>query len=337
MAMAGWHEYYPGFPPTYREMDPGAYDAAPRLARLDEYGVYAQVLFPNILGFSTHALLALAKENFAASVACVRAYNDFLVEFASADPARLIPIMCLPFWDIEASLAEMHRAQALGHRGIVFGSEFERVGLPRLADAHWDPVLAAAQDRGLSINFHTGFSMMSETTMTELTAAPTYDSASYAKQTALYHVGNINAIATIIMDGVCAKFPDLPFVSVESGFGYLPFLLEELDWQWHNSGAGSERPAEPLPSAVFRRQVYGAMWHERDANALLGQLADNIMFETDFPHPTSLSPGPATIARSARETVIDTFADLPDEVVQKVLWANAARLFHVDEPGPVAS
>src|SRR4051812_10609371 len=50
MAMAGWRDYFPSFPPTHQDMDPGAWNPVERLKRMDEYGIYAQVLFPNILG-----------------------------------------------------------------------------------------------------------------------------------------------------------------------------------------------------------------------------------------------------------------------------------------------
>jgi predicted TIM-barrel fold metal-dependent hydrolase len=335
MAMAGWPEYYPSYPPTHDDMDPGAYDPVRRLERLDEYGIYAQVLFPNILGFGTWAFLAMAKEDVELPNWCVGAYNDWLIEFASADPNRLVPLMCLPFWDVPAAVEELERAHDLGHRGIVFAPDFERVGMPPLRDAHWDPILSAAQERGLTINFHTGFSAMDEETMGGLTAPETFDIASYAKTTALYHVGNINAIASVIMDGTARKFPRLPFVSIESGYGYIPHLIEELDWQWLNNGAVRDYPNEPLPSEIFHRQVYGAFWHEHASTALLEQIADNVMFETDYPHPTGLNPGPASTAKPAREHVIATLSGQSDDVVRKVLWDTAARLYGVKEPAVV--
>jgi hypothetical protein len=46
----------------------------------------------------------------------------------------------------------------------------------------------------------------------------------------------------------------------------------------------AQRPEE----RYSRRQVYGTFWFEQDALELLPKYADNVMFETDFPHPTSL-------------------------------------------------
>ena len=49
--------------------------------------------------------------------------------------------------------------------------------------------------------------------------------------------------------------PELHFVSVESGFGYLPYLLESLDWHWKNYGVPIDTPSRCLPSEYFRRQM----------------------------------------------------------------------------------
>ena len=106
-AVTGWTELFPSHPPTLDEADPACYDSASRLKHLDESGVYAQVLYPNLIGFEAHAFIKELGPEMALD--CVRAYNDFLAEFASADPRRLIPMMMLPFWDPEASLTEMDR------------------------------------------------------------------------------------------------------------------------------------------------------------------------------------------------------------------------------------
>ena len=54
----------------------------------------------------------------------------------------------------------------MGHRGILFANKYERIGLPHFCDPYWDPIYAAAQDLGLSINFHVGFSSYADGTHT---------------------------------------------------------------------------------------------------------------------------------------------------------------------------
>ena len=72
------------------------------------------------------------------------------------------------------------------------------------------------------------------------------------------------AISEVILSGLCHRFPKLKCVSVESGVGWVPFLLEALDWQWLNNGGFLEHSEfDLLPSEYFRRQVYACFWFEQ--------------------------------------------------------------------------
>lgn len=75
---------------------------------------------PNIIGFDSHAFIDRLGPELATE--CVRAYNDFLAEFASVNPSRLLPIMMLPYWDVDAAVTKMERAHELGHRGVLFAA-----------------------------------------------------------------------------------------------------------------------------------------------------------------------------------------------------------------------
>jgi predicted TIM-barrel fold metal-dependent hydrolase len=335
-AMAGWNGYMPSRPPTMDDVEPGSHSAEARLKVLDEHGVYAQILYSNLLGFFSPAFLELAKRDAGLPLACVQAYNDFLTDFASADVRRLSPLTWVPFWDLDAAVAEIRRCSDAGHRGIVFGSEFERIGYPRLVDTHWDPIFAECQERELSVNFHIGFGMVStdqaRAIIADQEAATSFNRAAYAETTTLFMAGNMRAIADIVMLGLAHRFPELKFVSVESGFGYIPYLLEAMDWQFENGGVHLDHPDWMRPSEYFLRQVYATFWFERSSFELLNQLPDNVMFETDYPHPTSLSPGPATIAKNARDTVAANLAAVPHDIARKVLCDNAAALYRVELP-----
>ncbi len=327
MVRAGGLEDVPPDYPKHLDdegVDPGAWQASARIERMDEYGIYAQVLYPNVIGFYAPLFMRMDPE---IALACVRAYNDFLTEFASVDPARLIPIAMVPFWDIDAALVEMERCAAMGHRGILFANKYEKVGLPPCWDAHWDPVYAAAQEMGLPVNFHVAVGENDGGVVAERRAQP-FNPADSTKMTTSLMLGNAEPIAAMITSGLCDRFPELNFVSVESGFGYLPYLLESLDWHW--VGQGGRGALELLPSEYFRRQCYGTFWFETTTLPLLEQLADNVMFETDYPHPTSLCPGPTSQALRPADHIATYFKDLPADVVRKVLHDNAARIYHLD-------
>lgn len=322
-AMAGWEDYVPSCPPTLAAADPAAWQPGARLARMDADGVAAQVLYPNLVGFFVGAFVELREPEV--MLACVRAYNDFLAEFAEPGPDRLLPLMMLPYWDLDACVAEMDRALALGHRGIVAAGRLDGVGLPPLRDPHWDPLWAAAQERGLSMNFHIGFSADAD----PLNRPGDHTTrARFAETSAQAFMANMRTLAELLCSGVLHRFPGLKVVSVESGAGWLPFFLESLDWQWVNNGAHRDHPERELPSAYFRRQAWATWWFERDGlAATVERLQDNVLFSTDFPHPTSQSPGPASSAVAPRTYVDETLGPVPEPVARKVLHDNARRVY----------
>ncbi len=327
-AQARWPEYPPLHPRRLADAFLPAVDAKARLDYMDDVGVHYQVLYPNILGFHSHVFL----NNMPAELAteCVRAYNDWLVEWCSADRRRLIPMMMLPFWDIEASVGEMVRAYGLGHKGVLFAARYDKVGLPRLVDDHWEPLLSQAQEMGLSMNFHVGFLSSPDDLKGAVDQSKKLD---FTRESSLVLLGNAQNIAEVVLSGVCHRYPGLKFVSVENGAGWLPFLAESMDWQWLNVGAHKDYPDRLLPSEYLYRQVYGMYWFERDSvRAVMDKLADNLMFETDFPHATSLSPGPASESPSPREVIERSLGGLPDEVVGKVLQHTATELYQLEAP-----
>ena len=58
--------------------------------------------------------------------------------------------------------------------------------------------------------------------------------------------------------------------------------------------------------------------------------ADNILYESDYPHPTSMSPGPASVALPPRQYIDDVLGSLSEEVAGKILHGNAARIYNLD-------
>jgi predicted TIM-barrel fold metal-dependent hydrolase len=321
---ARWHEFPPDHPRRLADSDIRNYDPVQRLGHMDDFGIRAQVLYPNIGVFQVNEYIGM-KADPQLALECTKAYNDFLITWRDLAPGRYIPLMTLPFWDFEATMAEMVRAADMGHVGIVFPARMEDFNLPPLFDAHWDPFWAACQEMDLSINFHIGSG-----NIPMFGTDNTGKHLSYAWTGASTFMLNANAITSLIFGGICQRFPRLQFVSVESGVGWIPFLLESMDWQWHNTGIRQEHPEfDLLPSEYFARQIYSCFWFERGsaraAIELLG--ADRVMFETDFPHSTGICPGPASAAQTPRDHLREALAGVPDDAVRKVLHDNAAKLY----------
>jgi predicted TIM-barrel fold metal-dependent hydrolase len=326
-SMAGHDGIMPAsIPQTYDDIAPAMYDAEARLRFLDEQGIRAQVLYPNVGGFGNGYFLRLGDRELVAQ--CVMAYNDFLTDWTSADPDRLVAITALPFWDIDLSVAEMQRCHEAGHKAINFCNQPQDYGQPPLAHRTWDPIWAAAQELGISVSFHVGGGSMG--TQFVDTAEMGW-MTNFAKVSSLIFMDNMRCIGDLIFGGVCHRFPDLKFVSVESGVGWLPSAMETFDWQWRNGGVRLEHPEyDLLPSEYFRRQIYGCFWFERDAAIeAIERFPNNIMFETDYPHPTCQHPGPQSPAEWPRDYANGVLDKLPDSVLSTVLHDTAASIYRL--------
>lgn len=317
-------------PDSYEQMHPGAFDPHARLKYMDEMGIWAMVMYPNVGGFGAQAFLKLGDPELMRT--CVSVYNDWQTDWASADPRRLLPITSIPFWDIDAAVTEVRRCAKLGHRGILFTGEPHSYGLPVIGDPHWDPLWAASVELDLPVSFHIGSGNM-EAGMTATKVKAYGKMAAFTELSVAFFMRNGVQLADLLMSGVLARFPTIKFVSVESGIGWIPFMLEAMDYQFKGNRVHEERPElNLLPSEFFARNVYGCYWFEQTAPKHLIDYvgADNILFETDFPHPTSLFGG------DVHRCIETGLAGVSAEVKHKILWANAEKLYHVTPPDAAA-
>jgi len=329
-AVAGWPEPFPSGPKNMDEVPPAAWDAHARLDYLDSIGVWAQVMYPNVAGFGNQQFLAL--EDPELMLACVRAYNDFLIEWCAADARRLLAVSATPFWDVDAAVAEVRRCAELGHRGVLFTGEPQRFDLPYLGDAHWDPFWAAVQEVGLPISFHIGSGDFQSGFAPARIKAHGVGATRVSTSVQLF-LDNGTQIVDLLMSGVLARFPTLEFVSVESGIGFIPFILDAADYAFEDGKVWLERPYfEMKPSDYFRRQVYGCwFFEERTVAGVIDAVgASQLLFETDYPHPICLFG-------NVREKIEAGMAGQPDDVRQQILWGNAAELYRVDAVEPASA
>ncbi len=324
-AVAGWKDPFPAAPASMDEIPKAAWDPTARLEYMDSIGLWAQVQYPNVGGFGNQGFLKLGDSEL--MLACVQAYNDFLTEWTATDSRRLIPITAIPFWDVEAAVREIERCAKLDHRGILFSGEPQSLGMPYLGDRHWDPIWSAAQDVGLPISFHIGSADFESGFSPERFQAHGMG-PSVAYSTVSLFLENGRQLTDLLLSGVLPRFPELKVVSVESGIGFIPFILEAVDYTFQYTSSRRDHPEfEMLPSEYFRRQVYGCYFFEEIAPQyqldLIGE--DNILFETDYPHPVCLYG-------NVREKIEAGLAGHPDKVRRKLLWENAAKLYGVAPP-----
>jgi predicted TIM-barrel fold metal-dependent hydrolase len=302
----------------------GAYDPVARLEMMDEAGVYAQVIFPNTVGLGGQSL-SQAIDDPALRLLCVEIYNDSNAEMQDASNNRLLPMAVLPAWDIDACVREAQRCAALGMRGVNITSDPQDQDSPDLASRAWDPLWEVCADSQLPVHFHIGASLTTMTFFDNYPWPSHDDDTKLAIGGTLLFVGNSRVVVNIICSGMLERHPELKIVSVESGAGWVPFILEALDYEMaENAPVLRNETLSMSPTDYFKRQIYATMWFERtNLPTLVDAIGeDNILFETDFPHPTCLYPDPLTSAH-------ENMRELSETARNKILGGNATRLYRL--------
>jgi predicted TIM-barrel fold metal-dependent hydrolase len=258
-----------------------------------------------------------------------------LLDWISPAPERFIPIMAIPYWDLDAAIAEIERGAALGHKGVLFTGEPQEYGLPYLGDRHWDRLWAAAADADLPISFHIGSVDFTKDFAIERIAAHGVGPTT-GRSTITLFLKNAVQVTDLLLSGVLPRFPETRFVSVESGVGWVPFVLESADYTFEYSNVARERPEFTMrPSEYFHRQVYACYFYEEHSvrHDLDTIGVDNVLFETDYPHPVCLYG-------NVREKITAGLETRSEPEARKLLWSNSADLYRVappDHPWPGAA
>jgi len=322
----GWagagREIHDGSGPTRQEeAHPATYDPAARVKVMDEQGVALQVLYPNLAGFDWGPFVHHPNSELA--IAHLAAYNDFQLDWVRRFPGRFIPMLVVPYWDVERSVAEIERNADAGFGGIVTTGAPEQHGQAPMSSRQWDPIWRACEEAGLSVSFHTASGdFRSELERHE--ADEVDGGALVARDGPHLYLENGKHVTNLLMSGILTRFPNLKFVSVESGMGWVPFVLEALDKRFLKNGVFKSHPefGDLLPSDLFKRQVSVNFWFEELKPFHIETIGiDSLLFETDFPHPTGFHR--PTVA----ESIEMVFAGLDDDVRHQILWQNPARLY----------
>ena len=192
-AQAGWSEYPPDHPRCWTDADPATWDPKLRLGRMDEYGIHAQVLYPNVALFSSAMLQEVDEPSVQLAM---RAGLQRLPDRVRERRARP-----LPSDDLAALLGPRRdarrRCSAAPTPGTGASSSprtRRRSACPDLTDRHWDPMWAAAQEMRLPVNFHIA---SGDSRCSTAPAIPTtVRTRNYASMGVSFFMGNARTIAS---------------------------------------------------------------------------------------------------------------------------------------------
>ena len=303
-------------PQRWEEVPEAAYLPEERLRAMDADGVAYSVLYPTVAGLSGENLGRLTDADL--ELACVQAYNDWLIEEWASTSKRFIPQCIVPLWPAEATVAEIQRSVRMGHKGVVFPAvPMELRNVPHINDAAYDPIWAVCQDLNIPICFHPG----SFNTI-QFAAHEYFQGKLAATLEALTRPASlVFVLVNLLLSRILLRFPQLKFVFAESSLGWGTYLLEYGDHQAEQDRLQLE--GYPKLSEMFRRQCYLTGWYDRATLKTRSYVsAENILWSTNFPLATSTWP-------NTRDYLARSLDGLPEDTQRRILSQNAAKLYHL--------
>jgi predicted TIM-barrel fold metal-dependent hydrolase len=284
-----------------------------RLADMERDGVTASVMFPPILPMQV--------SDPQLRDACIRAYNDWAAEFRQAAPGRFLPVAMLSPNDPESAAEEVVRIKKLGlQQGNFLVNDVTLDMYLEPWDIFWD----AAADAGAYVSYHVGGS-------TRPGVRDQMAATQEGRRRATFDMGLGNGATTFFQPfvflftfGTLERHPSLKFILAESGTGWIPFVVQEMDYRYKRqfeTRAAAEVGLKELPSDVFKRQVWATYQADLVGLHLVDFFGDgHMMWASDYPHPDSTWPFSQDVI--ARET-----AHLTPDAKKMILHDNAAALY----------
>jgi predicted TIM-barrel fold metal-dependent hydrolase len=282
-----------------------------RLADMDRDGVQSQVIFGPIFQIST--------DDPVLRVACYRIYNDWLMEFCAAAPDRLIGVPMLPETP-EGATEELLRLAAKG--GVRQVTLMIAQIKPKLDDPAWEKLWTALEESGIILSWH----------ITVFLPVPGSRAAGKAASVFENTKGFLNNFLEPFVDlfawGILERHPKLKMVMAEAGTGWLPWLVQELDYRhwrlWEAKDFWADKGGlalETKPSELFKRQIYATFQEDHAAMSLIPFFGEgHLLWASDYPHPDSVWP-------NSRAAIERQMRDLSPEMRRKLTHDNAAALY----------
>lgn len=289
----------------WEESIQGGHDPKARVEAISKDGVDAELLYPTPR--ISNAVFWQTKD-VDLHVATIRAYNDWLSEFCSADLERFAGIAMMPNVGAKVAVEELHRVMTLpGIRGAMLG-QYPSGGLTIAEedDAFW----FEAEDLDVPVSIHISFANQPQGETKHMKVSGDFRFFDAPLRSAEF-------INTLVFD----RFPNLQIVLAEVDCGWVPYAKEQMDNRYRRSNPLT-RPQHNLPpSAYFERNLFYTM--VTDSYGVRNRAdvgVDQLMWSSDFPHLFSDWP-------NSWVTINDHFSEVSEAERYKILAGNVVRLY----------
>jgi predicted TIM-barrel fold metal-dependent hydrolase len=284
----------------------GGRDPKVRIEVLDSEGIDAAVLFT-----SAGQLFYLFEGAEVAAALC-RAYNDWLGEFCSYSPHRLIGVGVLPQQDPELAAQELDRVVNL-YKFVGGVIRPNKIAGRTVDDPAFDVLWETAARLDAPIALHEAYIAGIDTVGIDRMS-------SYAGCHVASHVfEQMTAMLVTTLAGIQDRFPALRLGFFEAGCGWAPTWLDRIEE--HFEYAPDDYKGGD-PRGKVNKRTWLTFEIEEPGLAAACQLgwAQNICFASDYPHFDAVYPGAVKTAR-------DRNSGLGGDVLADLLGGNALRFY----------
>lgn len=292
----------------FRDDRGGGADVSLRLADIGLDGVSAEIIYPN----GIFHIYASPDQGYQAASA--RVYNDWQLEIFGGHPEVFIPAAVIPMIDVGAAIEEAKRVVGIGYRSLSVPVAMRDHPYDR---PEYHPFWATVEELGVPLNFHVF-------TGTDRNTEGLGEEEGWGQDLTLMALGMADAMSPLTMlvaSGALQRHPNLRFVLVEGGIGWLAWLLYALDELYRKRHMWHRPKLELQPSEFFKRQGHATFGEDpvglrnRDYTGV-----ECLMWGSDYPHDEGTFP-------HSREVIAETFRGIPEEETALMVGGNAARLY----------
>jgi predicted TIM-barrel fold metal-dependent hydrolase len=296
----------------YAGLNPGVLDPHKRLDEQAQDGIVGEVMYPSINLFT----FAIPERDVAAAV--FQRHNDWVVDYCSAAPDRLIGIGCLSLPDVDLALAELERAAAKGVRGFAIPAHVP----PEKPYSHpdFDPLWAAAEAHGVPLTMHVFTGATFDGGVAPWWGMPAWSIKGYT----FVHTGAAASAIDLICGGVVERFPELRFVLSEFETGWVAHFLQRLDHATYRTPSEAADYLTMKPSEYFNRN-FSVTFEDDEAGIRTRDLigVESMLWGNDYPHHDAIWP-------HSMKILADLFRDVPEDEQERMVWGNTVDLYGID-------
>lgn len=320
----GWHRTYslwPGWDGYVRALRPsGGWvregkgpTAEDWITFLDTNGIERTVLYP------TQGLTLGVYQDADFAVALAKAYNDWLYDRYMRVSPRLIGVALLPIQDVEESVKELRRCVTqLGMPGGVMPSVVQ--ARPYFGDPLYYPLWEAAQELDVPLAPHGGTAAYLGLEGLQNQAAAHCLEHPFAQWRQFTHM---------MFEGVFELYPRLRFAVLETGIGWVPWLMDRMDEEVERKARFCQRLRKKPSEYVRGGNIFFTAEVDEAALPFFVQhlRPDILLWASDYPHERSEGEFSGDIPALVERR------DMDQAVKRRIFFDNPCRYYGFDQKG----